>query len=278
MLEKFADNTLFLDGKNLLGDDFNAHEIEQWYKEEEEAYYNLTEKHEDSYIHENAYNSYGFKNELAKLKMKKDIRILCFGAAYGGEVQSIIKILKDENIEQYTITVIDSSLEMLTMVKEKLKVDIMKSNINGRIDSNDSSYDFITCFGVLHHIPNVSYVVSEFYRILKPTGLLIIREPISSMGIWGSKRIGVTVNERGLGIEYINNLVNKNNFQLILKKYVFFYPMLRVVNLFGLDIDNKIIIALDSFLCTIFSWNITYNRNSLFKKFAPGSIYLVLKK
>lgn len=46
-------------------------------------------------------------------------------------------------------------------------------NINN-IKSN--SIDLITCFHVLHHIDNIDDIINEFYRVLKPDGILIILE------------------------------------------------------------------------------------------------------
>jgi SAM-dependent methyltransferase len=39
--------------------------------------------------------------------------------------------------------------------------EYVKPDISGRMPFADNSFDLVTCFGVLHHIPNVSAVVSE---------------------------------------------------------------------------------------------------------------------
>lgn len=46
------------------------------------------------------------------------------------------------------------------------------------IPYNNESFDLVTCFMVLHHIPpeNLQILLSELYRVMKPKGVLIIRE------------------------------------------------------------------------------------------------------
>ena len=40
----------------------------------------------------------------------------------------------------------------------------------------DNSFCIITCFNVLHHIDNPTFIVSEMFRVLAPGGYLIIKE------------------------------------------------------------------------------------------------------
>jgi len=277
MLEKYFNNK-YLDGDMIVGDDFTEEEIELWYKEEEEAYCELSEEKNEKYLYENINNFYGLDKIIKKLKENNSIDILCFGGAWGGEIQSILKILNKYNIENYEITIVDSSTKMLEIVKEKFDAKIVKANINGSIHIESNIFDIITCFGVLHHIPNVNYVFSELVRVLKREGIIFLREPISSMGNWNSQRVGTTINERGLGNEYINKLCVNNNIQILKKNYLLFSPFLLLVKKIKVDIDNKVIIFLDFLLSKMFSWNIKYHRKLLFDKFAPGSIFLILQK
>jgi len=278
MLEKYANNQKYLSGKYLIGDDFNLDEIKQWYKEEEEAYCELIGGKNEEYLYQNINNFYGLKNEIKNLHNKTDIKILCFGAAWGGEVKGIMKLLKNFQVSNVKITIIDSSTEMLTIAKKELGVDVIKANTDGKIDCLDETFDLITCFGVLHHIPNVSFVFSELVRVLKKDRVILLREPISSMGNWHTKRAGTTINERGLGVQYIKNLILKNNIKIQKLNFLLFSPLLLLVNKFNLGIDKKNIIYIDYVLSKLFTWNIDYNRKIFFKKFAPGSIFLIIEK
>lgn len=278
MLEKYV-NEEFLAGKKLVGDEFTQDEITQWYKEEEEAYCNLIDTNSSkSYVYENINNFYGLKNILSKVKKNKDLNILCFGAAYGGEVRAIKKILDQNSSIRYQITVIDSSDEMLRSIEKELNVVVKKATMNGAIDLDANSFDLITSFGVLHHIPNVSYVLSEFVRILKSEGFIFLREPVSSMGNWQHKRKGTTINERGISMQYFRQTFDKLNLKILAKSYCFFSPILKVFNYFNLGIGSPLVIYIDFIFSKLFSWNIYYFRNKIYKKFAPGSVYIIGQK
>ena len=45
-----------------------------------------------------------------------------------------------------------------------------------KLPYQDKQFNLITCFMVLHHVDHVKETLKEFYRILKPNGILIIRE------------------------------------------------------------------------------------------------------
>ena len=277
MLDKYVDNR-YLTGEYLVGDDFNLDEITQWYKEEEEAYCELAGENNKEYLYQKINNFYGLRNEIKNLQDKANINILCFGAAWGGEVKGIMQLLNDFKINDAKITIIDSSSEMLDKAKKELGVDTIKANVNGIIDCSDNTFDLITCFGVLHHIPNVSFVFSELIRVLKKDRVLLLREPISSMGNWSSQRIGTTINERGLGVKYIRRLIETNNVNILKLNYLLFSPLTKLMSKVGFDLSNKLIIYIDYLLSKIFSWNINYNRNALLDKFSPGSVFLIIKK
>jgi ubiquinone/menaquinone biosynthesis C-methylase UbiE len=49
------------------------------------------------------------------------------------------------------------------------------------IPEPDESFDVILCSEVLEHIPEPSKALDEFYRLLKPNGVLIITAPFSSL-------------------------------------------------------------------------------------------------
>jgi len=69
---------------------------------------------------------------------------------------------------------------------------------DGTLPFADGTFDLITCFGVLHHVPKVSQTVAELARVLAPGGVLLLREPTHSMGDWSKPRPSLTRWERGL--------------------------------------------------------------------------------
>jgi ubiquinone/menaquinone biosynthesis C-methylase UbiE len=73
----------------------------------------------------------------------------------------------------------------------------VKPVASGTLPFPDGTFDLITFSGVLHHIPNVSYVVGELARVVTPDGYLLLREPIHSMGDWRGPRRGLTKKNAG---------------------------------------------------------------------------------
>jgi len=265
----------FLTGNNLVGDSFDFKQIEQWYKEEEEAYATLS-LNDDEYLYRNINNYYGLEKLIST---KKDINILCFGAAYGGEITAIEDILKKHSIQNYSIIMIDSSTEMLKVFSEKNKhIHTLKAQINGEIKLEENSIDLITCFGVLHHIPNVSFILQEFHRILKPNAIAFIREPISSMGDWRTKRYGCTINERGIPVNYFHKICRNTHLSIQNEQYAFFPPLIILGKKLRLTMASVTLIKLDRIFSFLFTWNVKYYRKYFLDKFAPSSCYWTLKK
>lgn len=270
----------YLDGRSLVGDNFNSKEIEKWYKEEEEAYADLiNHEYSEIYEYENINNFYGLRLLVQELVQKRKITIVCFGAAYGGEVFALHKLLDEYGVMDYKVIVIDSSDSMLKYIDANHHdIELQKARIDGRIDMLNEVADLITCFGVLHHIPNVSYILGEFSRILKKDGAVFIREPITSMGDWRKTRAGCTKNERGLPIKYFQKICRKNSLKIISQKPAFFPPLIEVSKKIKVGFKSKTLIVLDRFFSYLFSWNAYYYRPKFYMKFGPGSCYWILKK
>lgn len=172
----------YLEGKKLYGDDFTLGEIKAWYEDEEEAYASLAKGR-----HDYVYEYHGMNSEFGFRFLPDAVRfhdVLGFGSAYGCELIPII-----DRIDR--ITIVEPSSSFACKDIEDVPVMYVKPAITGDLPFQRDFFDLITCLGVLHHIPNVSKVVDELYRCLKPGGCALIREPISSMGDW-TKAVCVT--------------------------------------------------------------------------------------
>ena len=261
----------FFSGKKLFGDDFNEEQILQWYRDEEEGYANLGSNNKEKYSYQyTAMNElYGFKYID---KNRTFTNALGFGSAYGHEFLPIV-----EQIDR--LTIVEPSEQLRSKNLGNLEPVYVKPNVLGNLDFEDNFFDLIICSGVLHHIPNVTFVLSELQRVLSPNGILIVREPIVSMGDWSKPRKGLTKNERGIPLNYFNSFIKINKLKIVSKQFCdssFAYRMFQIV--FPKSYDSFLIQQIDKFFSFIFSWNYKYHRRNIFDKIAPASIYIVLSK
>ena len=90
----------------------------------------------------------------------------------------------------------------------ELKWDLnQRLRMPGVIRYGGGYFDLIVCFGALHHIPNVSRIIGEFYRCSEKGGYVLMREPIISMGDWTKKRKGLTRRERGIPLKILRDII-----------------------------------------------------------------------
>lgn len=72
---------------------------------------------------------------------------------------------------------IDISHFAISYAKRNLNKSILKLGSATNIPFSDEIFDIVTCFDVLEHIRNPREVLREIYRVLKPSGVLIVRVP-----------------------------------------------------------------------------------------------------
>jgi len=154
-----------------------------------------------------------------------------------------------------------------------------KPSPSGQIPFSADSFDLIMSLGVLHHIPNVSYVISECYRCLSESGVMLVREPIVSMGDWRYPRPGLTKRERGIPIKVFDSIISNIGFNVQHKSLCVFPLIPKLANKFGIHAyNNRILTLIDAFLSKLFSWNTKYHRTSYVEKIGPASVFYVLSK
>ncbi|MBE9028910.1 class I SAM-dependent methyltransferase [filamentous cyanobacterium LEGE 11480] len=265
------DASIYLAGKKLYGDDFTQEQIEEWFKHEAEGYADLWasdyEKYNYAYHKLNAY--YGFRH-LANHSMRTALGI---GSAYGDELFPIAKRLEK-------ITILDPS-DTFADVREIAGTpsQYVKPNVQGDMPFEDAEFDLITSFGVLHHIPNVSYVVRECFRCLRPGGIFLLREPMVSMGDWTKPRPGLTKHERGIPLKILRQIVQEAGFEIQQEALCMFSATSAIASKLRIDPYNSRVATLaDSALSRVFAWNDRYHRVKLREKFGPTSVYYVLRK
>ena len=260
----------YFSGSELYGDNFSLDEIKEWFKDEEEGYANLINSNKDSY----EYEYHGINTFLGYEKLPKDTTFasaLGVGAAFGEEFRPILKRIKN-------ITILDPSDKFKKSYIDDTPINYIKPTYDGTLPFKDNSFDLITCFGTLHHIPNVSYVIKELTRTLKPGGFFLLREPIYSMGDWREKRPGLTKRERGIPIEILNKILAKNDLSTVSKKYCFHILTYKLQKIIKQPFNKKIVLYFDSLMSLLFSINKKYHRVKLTDKIAPTSVFIVVKK
>lgn len=268
MNDKFS---TYLSGERLYGDDFTIEEIQKWFADEAEGYADLYAKKTDRYhyvYHElNNYHAFRF---IGQTYFDEALGI---GSAYGDEFNPIA-----HNIKQ--VTILDPS-DVFSDVNEIFGTpcQYFKPNPNGNMPFENNRFDLVTSLGVMHHIPNVSHVMSECYRCLNKSGIMLLREPIVSMGDWRKPRTGLTIRERGIPLQILDDIVRKLSFKIKHRSLCNFPVIPKLANIVGVAAYNNTTLTIaDALLSQIFNWNIKYHRTKLYEKFAPASVYYVLEK
>jgi SAM-dependent methyltransferase len=261
----------FFAGEKLYGDDFSLPQIEQWYRDEAEGYANLGAKNKKSYQY--SYHQLNILHGFKHLSSHRFHSVLGLGSAYGDEFLPIASQIDK-------LTIVDPS-DAFQQHKEchGIPCQYVKPVPSGQLPFEDNAFSLITSLGVLHHIPNVSYVVSECFRCLEPNGIMLLREPIVSMGDWRKPRNGLTKRERGIPMALLDQIVTDAGFCIERRQLCVFPALARMVLKCGMTPYNmRSATAFDAFLSKVFAWNITYHRRSFIRKLAPASVYYILKK
>lgn len=268
MSDEFSE---YFSGQRLYGDDFTIEQIREWYEDEAEGYADLGAGVADSYRYE--YHRLNMSHGYRYIGDGIFNEVLGFGSAYGEELRPIAKQLG-------RVTILDPS-DSFSSVQEinGTPIERVKPSPVGRLPFADGHFNLITCFGVMHHIPNVTYVLSECLRCLADQGLMVLREPINSMGDWRKPRSGLTKRERGIPLNLLDNIVRDVGFDIRHRSLCDFSPVPRLAKKWGVDAYNNSALTLaDSFLSKMFAWNIKYHRTKLYEKLAPASVFYVLER
>jgi SAM-dependent methyltransferase len=264
----------YFSGEKLYGDDFTNEEIEKWFAEEQEGYFGLIadqtgKSSGQKYQYHNLNKIHGFD------LLPKDYgfeQVLGIGSAFGYEFLPIADRIGK-------LVIIEPSDNMKSVKLGTLSPEYVKPNVDGTLPFKDNTYNLVTCFGTLHHIPNVSHVIGEMIRVTKPGGFMLIREPVKTMGDWRHSRVGLTQNERGIPLHYFRNLWKKAGVEIVNEQLCESLFVLRpLTKLLKLTPGSIFYQQIDDVCSKLFSWNLTYHPTNIFQKLAPGSVFYVIRK
>lgn len=267
----YEDMSLYFSGEKLYGEDFTLDQIEEWFKEEQDGYANLGARDRQNYRY--VYHQLNMRHGYSYLGVRRFKHALGIGSAYGDEFLPIAGQVD-------FITMIDPS-DAFSATKEinSVPCEYYKPNIDGSMSFKSDSFDLITSLGVMHHIPNVSRVMKECSRCLGLGGVMLIREPIMSMGDWTRPRPGLTKRERGIPLKIFEEIIMDVGFTIKHKALCIFPVIPKIANKIGIAAyNNSALVWLDDVLSKVFSWNTIYHRTNFVAKLGPTSVYFVLEK
>jgi len=149
----------------------------------------------------------GTRNLLVSILKKylpTNAKILDAGCGTGGT----IVYLKKTGFSN--IFGIDNSKLAISFCRQRKLTNIKSATVN-HLPFKDQSFDAVICLDVLYHAGvNPSRAISEFYRVLKPTGLIYLQEPAYNW-LRSSHDIYIQTQHRFYRQELIN-LLRRQNF------------------------------------------------------------------
>ena len=259
-----------LSGKKLYGDDFPEDAIQAWFSDEKEGFADLGAKNHASYCYE--YHGLNILHGFRHLPPKLYERTLCVGGAYGEEVKPFLSSIR-------AITILEPSGAFRTTSLDDVPIEYVKPLPIGIMPFEDETFDLATCFGCLHHIPNVGTVLRELYRCLKPNGFALVREPIISMGDWRNQRRGLTRHERGIPLSVFRTLIADAGFWVEKETLCGFSLTSRFGAIFGKHFYNSLsAVRIDQVLAELFAWNYRYHPLTIVQKVMPTVAAFVLRR
>ncbi|MCH8153365.1 MAG: class I SAM-dependent methyltransferase [Planctomycetes bacterium] len=267
---KGKDLDVFFSGRELYGDDLGPDEIAEWYHDEKEGYACLVAS--DAGVYGYVYHAMNVWHGFRHLPPWRFSDVLGFGSAYGEEFEPIAARLN-------RLTIVDPSDTFKRSEVFGIPVEYVRPRVDGTLEFEDDSFDLITCFGVLHHIPNVSHVVGELYRCLRPGGYALVREPVISLGDWRRRRPGLTTRERGIPLPIFHRIMAETGFIVVRDRLCMFPLIPRLWEIARrAAFNSSLATGLDEMCCRLLRWNLRYHATNVIMKLRPTSVFVVLTK
>lgn len=257
-------------GEALWGDDFDYLEREAWFEDEKNAYMELYASNSNyEYGYETVNALLGFANLPPERRYRNALGL---GSAYGDELMPIADRLTN-------VVIVESSVDYEAKRELPFEIEWRQAMPSGDLPLSDGEVDLALCLGVLHHVPNVSHVVSELARVVEPGGYALIREPIVSMGDWRQPRRGLTPRERGIPREMLHRVCASAGFEVIRERLCFFPGTMVLARLLRRQrFGDPAMVRADVVMSSLVRINYRYHASSRWQKVRPTSVFLTLRR
>jgi SAM-dependent methyltransferase len=259
----------YFSGTRLYGDDFDEQGILEWYRDEEAGYFKLWGENRVAGFYD--YHALNERHAFRYLPAGSLGKLLSFGGANGEEVRPVAA--------RTSGVVIVEPATYDTRELGGVPVEYRRPVPVGPLPAVDSEFSLVTCFAALHHIPNVSWIVREFSRVLAPGGYALIREPVISMGDWRQPRRGLTPRERGIPLGVFDEILGQAGFDVV-RRVRCVHPLTpRIAALLRINTFNsQAMVYLDSILSALHVVSGRYHAEYWWQKLRPASVAYVLRK
>lgn len=263
-----------LEGGQLIGNDLCGHDLEQWYAEEANGFYQLIAGDQPSgdpvafELDTKALNKF-HGSYLPKARFAECVAI---GCANGSDLLALGRDIG-------RVTAIEPSKEWWADSHGGVPFSYKMPTLDGTIELADNSMDLAVALGALHHVATVEHVVGEMIRVLKPGGWMIVREPIMSMGDFRGPRPGLTRYERGIPFDLMKRFIAQAGGRVVHTVPSSFQAIKKATKPFGIEAHNHAsLVRLDYLASRLFMFNARYWRPRLIDKVAPTSMVYVATK
>ncbi|PIY96870.1 MAG: hypothetical protein COY66_02415 [Candidatus Kerfeldbacteria bacterium CG_4_10_14_0_8_um_filter_42_10] len=180
----------------------------------------------DQGIQKNFFQKYWHEKRfkiLPELLQGAGSKILDLGCHGGLMTSKIADYLKT------TATGIDLSPKAIQYAQKKYpRLKFLAADIQKGIPFADNSFDAVTAFDVLEHIPNLKFVSQEIRRVLKPQGIFILAVPKENAlfkTVWffwtkGRGRVWHDAHVHQFDKHLLNNFFDSAGMQQVLEKKI----------------------------------------------------------
>lgn len=264
-----VDFSEYLSGRRLYGDDFDRRQIAEWTESEQEAYSELGDLSAERSYGYHALNEFHGYRHLPTGPLGD---ALGFGSAFGDELLPIATRLS-------SITIVEPSAKMRVRLIAAHEPTYVTPSPDGELPFSAGSFDLVTCLGVLHHIPNVSFLLSELARVTRPGGHMLVREPIHSMGDWRAPRQGLTAKERGIPLHVFQRAIEAADLVVERKGYCAFSLTTRIARMLGgrAPFNSPTMVRVDAALASTTRPLYRYHAATTWQKVRPTSAFFILR-